>query len=301
MKRWLFLLIVMIVAGGALYYSNGHEADSPIGPGAIVNLAAQTQHELSRLPMQATRISDAEEIEIGNRMAAHRASEGEMTPQDTLMQQYVEQIGAAVVGGSTRAPEIVGLKTKRHLVYHFHYIPAPSFVNAYALPGGHVFIGKGLIALMDSEDELAMILAHEVEHVDRYHCAERVQVEARLRHLPLSGLVELPVALFQAGYNKDQEMEADREGVLLAAQAGYSAGAAVAMFEKFQAMGPKTQPRRGSPIDQLPRVALQGLAGYFRSHPFAEERKEQVEHMIQSGKVVVKTEKAIKIRIAFGT
>ena len=70
--------------------------------------------------------------------------------------------------------------------------------------------------LMDSEDELAAILGHEIEHIDHYHCAERVQLEVRLRHLPLRGLFELPVRLFEAGYSKDQELEADREGTRLA-------------------------------------------------------------------------------------
>src|SRR5262249_56929954 len=100
----------------------------------------------------------------------------------------------------------------RKLDLRFHYVPAANFVNAFALPGGHVFLGKGMLRLMDSEDELASVLGHEVEHVDNYHCNDRVALQARLKHLPLGGLVTLPVELFQAGYSKEQEMEADRDG-----------------------------------------------------------------------------------------
>ena len=111
----------------------------------------------------------------------------------------------------------------RKLPYKFHYIPDPIFINAFALPGGHVYVGAGLLELMDSEDELAAVLGHEIEHIDHYHCAERVQREQALRKIPLGGLVALPVEVFEAGYSKDQELEADREGTRLAVEAGYSA------------------------------------------------------------------------------
>ena len=57
----------------------------------------------------------------------------------------------------------------RNLPYKFHYLPDDYLVNAFALPGGHIFIGKGLLNLMDTEDELASVLGHEVEHVDLGH------------------------------------------------------------------------------------------------------------------------------------
>ena len=107
-------------------------------------------------------------------------------------------------------------------------------INAFALPGGHVYVGAGLLALMDSEDELAAVIGHEIEHIDHYHCAERVQQEQALRKIPLGGLVALPIELFEAGYSKDQELEADREGTRLAVQAGYSANGAIRMFETFE-------------------------------------------------------------------
>ena len=109
-------------------------------------------------------------------------------------------------------------------------------INAFSLPGGQIFIGKGMLDLMTTEDQLANVLGHEIEHVDHYHCAERVQVEARLRDLQLGvvgALVQLPLELWETGYNKTEELEADREGMRLAVQAGYSPFGAVAMFEKL--------------------------------------------------------------------
>jgi predicted Zn-dependent protease len=108
------------------------------------------------------------------------------------------------------------------LPYRFHYVPERYFINAFAVPGGHVYVGEGLLALMDSEDELAAVIGHEIEHIDHYHCAERVQQQQALRKIPLGELVALPVEIFEAGYSKDQELEADREGTRLSVQAGYS-------------------------------------------------------------------------------
>src|SRR5437879_6568515 len=166
MKRWGPLAFVLVIAGGALFYSQRHEADSAVNPNAALNFLADTQRELSRVPMRLTRISEDEEMRIGNEMAVSHLSSMPVasTSADRAMERYVTAIGSAVIGGSATATVNVGMRTKRHLAYQFHYVPDDRFVNAFALPGGHVFIGKGLISLMDSEDELADVLGHEVEH-----------------------------------------------------------------------------------------------------------------------------------------
>jgi len=163
-------------------------------------------------------------------------------------------------------------------------------VNAFALPGGHVFIGKGLLDLMDTEDELANILGHEAEHADLGHCAERVQIEGAVRKLPLGSIAQLPVEMFEAGYSKEQELEADREGAKLAEAAGYSAEGAITMFRKFQKLQDEvhryraqgSQPRNvlTLPIELGNVVVLQTLEGYFRSHPPEAERIAQIQQLM---------------------
>jgi Zn-dependent protease with chaperone function len=64
---------------------------------------------------------------------------------------------------------------RRPLPYTFIVLPNHSMMNAFSLPGGPVYIGEGLLDLMMSEDELANVLAHEIEHIDHYHCVERVR------------------------------------------------------------------------------------------------------------------------------
>ena len=189
----------------------------------------------------------------------------------------------------------------RKLPYKFHYIPDQSFVNAFALPGGHVYVGAGLLALMDSEDELASVLGHEMEHIDHYHCAERVQQEQALRKIPLGGLFAIPVEVFEAGYSKDQELEADREGTRLAVQAGYSANGAIRMFETFERLYQEYQTRARTPQEELSDVAQQTIAGYFRSHPLPSERIEQIQKLIASEHWELKPERDLAVAYIFWT
>src|SRR5215471_1906084 len=191
MKRWLILLLILGVSGVALYYAQ-RQKETPVGPQAIVNALAQTEREISRVPAGMVRLSDSEEISAGEAMAQNYvAQRGTLSAADVAIENYVGEVGGVVAGHA-----------RRKLIYKFHYIPNANFVNAFALPGGHVFLGKGMLQLMDSEDELASVLGHEVEHIENYHCNERIALEARLRHLPLGGLVTLPIQLFQVGYSK---------------------------------------------------------------------------------------------------
>jgi predicted Zn-dependent protease len=283
MRRLLFLILVLAAAAGALYYSGRHKQESRVGPEAVLNALADTQRELSRVPASITRISDEEEISIGNKLAEHYSSQ--YAPGDATMQAYVNTVGRKVAG-----------RARRKFDYKFHYVADESLVNAFALPGGHVFIGKGLVRLMQTEDELANVLGHELEHIDNYHCVERYQLQARMHDLPLADLLALPVQLFQAGYGKEQELEADRDGTYLAVMAGYSPQGAIHLFERVGRMHPEYVLKAESPDQELSKVALAGLEGYFRSHPLGEERVSQIQRLIRAKKWASRPERPLQVR-----
>jgi beta-barrel assembly-enhancing protease len=271
MKRLIILIAILAAAGGALYYSARHRQEARVGPEAVLNAMADTQRELSRMPAAATRISDAQEISIGNTLAERYSAQ--LGTGDAAMQDYVTVVGRKVAG-----------RARRKFDYKFHYVPNDGLVNAFALPGGHVFIGKGLIRLMQTEDELASVLGHEVEHIDNYHCVERYQLQAHMHDLPLAELLALPVELFRAGYSKEQELEADRDGTYLVVMAGYSPQGAVHLFEKFGRLHRAYILKAASPDQELSQVAIAGLEGYFRSHPLPEERVNQIKRLIADNK-----------------
>jgi len=283
MRRLIILTVILAAAAAALYYSGRHKQEARVGPEAVLNALAETERELSRMPAAVTRMSDEEEIRTGNALAERYSAQ--YGQGDALMQDYVATVGRKVAAHA-----------RRKFDYKFHYVPDETLVNAFALPGGHVFIGQGMIRLMQTEDELASVLGHEVEHIDNYHCVERYQLKARVHGLPLAELLVLPIELFQAGYNKEQELEADRDGTYLAVLAGYSPQGAIHLFETFQRLHRQYVLKAESPDQELSQVAIAGIEGYFRSHPLPEERVNQLERIIAAKKWASVPEKALRVR-----
>lgn len=295
MTRWIAFLGVIVLGVAAIVWSERQKVEVPASPSAMLFLIADTEQELTRLPVHFTRMSDAEEIRIGNQIANsyNWAAEQDEKRKKSEIERYLNEVGGKLA-----------LKAHRILPYKFHYIPNESMINAFALPGGHVYVGAGLLAMMDSEDELAAVLGHEIEHIDHYHCADRAQQEEALRRIPLGSLVAIPIFIFQAGYTKDQELEADREATRLAVEAGYSANGAVRMFEAMDRVYQRyrlRQTRAASPQEELSDVALETLEGYFRSHPLPSERIAQVQKMIAAENWPARSERDLAVAYIFWT
>jgi predicted Zn-dependent protease len=264
--------LVLSVALGALYYTQRHNKQAPVSPNAVLEMAADAQRDLTRAPMHFTRLSDEEEIAIGKTLAAHYPPQQELSPEQQGTAAYVSLLGARLAA-----------QAQRQLPYRFHVIWDRNMINAFSLPGGPVYIGEGLLDLMTTEDELASVLAHELEHIDHYHCVERVQVAANLKNLNLGvlgELLQLPFSVWEAGYQKDEELEADREGIFLAVEAGYSPYGAVQALNRLTKLGDEYVTRAQAPEDELSDLAIQSLQGYFRSHPLPSERLAQANQII---------------------
>jgi predicted Zn-dependent protease len=292
MKRWIIFAGIVLLGVTAVVVSQRQKVDLPASPAALLYLIADTEQELTRMPVHFVRMSDAEEIRIGNTLAYYYSSmEGrDKTPENIIILHYLTRVGTEL---ATHAHRV--------LPYKFHYIPDADLINTFALPGGHVYVGGGLIALMDSEDELAAVMGHEIEHIDHYHCSDRVQQEQALRRIPLGGLVAIPIEVFEAGYSKDQELEADREGTRLAVQTGYSASGVIRMFETFARLQKEDQAQAKNPQEEMSQIAQQALEGYFRSHPLPSERIAQVQKMIASEGWAPRAERDLRIAYLFVT
>ena len=274
MKTVLALSLVLSISAGALYFAQRRPRNDAVSPNAIVDVAADWQRDVTRVPLHFTRLSDDEEAQIGDRLAQrYTSAQLAPTPESKALERYVNEVGQRVAAHA-----------KRKLSYRFHLIADPMLINAVALPGGHVFIGRGLLDQITSEDELAFVLGHEIEHIDHYHAVERIQVEAQLKHLDLeviAAIAEIPMSLWQAGYSKDEEFEADREGLRLFVSAGYSAEGAIKLLERFAKLDREYIIHADTPQDELSEVAIEGLAGYFRSHPLTSERITQAKNIIE--------------------
>lgn len=269
MKQNLFLAATFLLLLGALVLSQLRRAEAPVGPTSLLYFIGDTERELTRIPMVYTRIPDGDEIKAGQGMAASYTGLGSQSdPEVSAIQTYVRQVGTRLTA-----------KARRKLPYEFHYVVEPDFVNAFALPGGQVVLGGGLVALMETEAELAAVLAHEIEHVDHFHCAERLQLELALRKIPLGGFLRIPAQVFQAGYTKEQELEADREGTRLAVLADYSPAGAIRVLERFEELNRHVIERPKTPQEELSKVAAEILRGYFASHPSSADRIDQLKRI----------------------
>lgn len=273
MKRFIAFFAILVVAGGCLYLAQRRKSEDTVTANAVVDAAAEFQRDLTRAPMRFTRISDDQETRIGDELAQQYVSVlPTQTPETVAMERYVNEVGSRVAAHA-----------KRRLQYHFHLIPDTDLINAFALPGGQVFIGQGLLDQMTSEDEVAFVLGHEIEHIDHYHAAERVQIEAQLKNVNLdilAAITQIPMSLWQIGYSKQEEFEADREGLRIAVAAGYSPRGAVNLLERWTKLHREYVIHAETPTGELSQLAIDGLTGYFRTHPLPSERLAQANEVI---------------------
>jgi beta-barrel assembly-enhancing protease len=280
MKRLVALVVILLVACGGLYMAQRGDHEDAVSANAVVDAAAEWQRDLTRAPMQFTRISDEDEMRIGDELAQHyEMAQPVETDENMAMKKHVVEVGGRVAAHA-----------RRKVAFRFYLIPSADFVNAFALPGGHVFIGQGLLEQMTSEDELAFVLGHEIEHIDHFHAAERVQIEAQLKNVNLdivAAVAQIPMGLWQVGYSKEQEFEADREGLRIAVAAGYSPQGAVNMMERWSKLNREYVIHAETPTGELSQLAVDGLGGYFRTHPLPSERLAQVNAIIAQDHMVV--------------
>lgn len=273
-------LILGLVAGGllaALVFAERRKPVVPVGLGAVMRLVADFERQAERLPLTVTQLSDDEERKVGVDLASQYGIadlSASASEEDRAILGYLDEIGRRLAGHVDRGG----------IPYHFYLVSEPGFVNAYALPGGHIVVGRALLDLMVWEDELAAVLGHEIAHVDRRHCIERLQYEIAAQKLGVSipyALASIPVSLFQAGYSKELELEADRIGIGFAVDEGYSPEGGISLFKRLQEKyGEPPQGEPSTPADELAQAVYSGLGEYLRSHPPAAERIAGIEQEI---------------------
>lgn len=182
---------------------------------------------------------------------------------DPQMQAYVEQLGQQMVKVSHR-PD---------LKFTFRLLDSPV-INAFAVPGGYVYITRGILAYLNSEAELAGVMGHEIGHVTARHSAKQYS-KAQLAQLGLgvgsilsedfqrfAGLAEVGVGLLFLRFSRDAERQSDDLGVEYSTKVGYDAREMANFFHTLDQMNPGED--RG------------GLPGWFSTHPNPADRVEAV-------------------------
>jgi beta-barrel assembly-enhancing protease len=216
----------------------------------------------------APAISTQQEVQIG---ADYARQINQQLPlvRDQATLAYVNQIGQ----------QIARVADPRGIQYHFYVVNSDG-VNAFALPGGHVYLNRGLIERADNLSEFAGVLAHEIAHVAQRHSVDQMQ-RAQNANLGLQVLYGVllgrnPGGLEQAaiqvggqgifaGYTRDAEREADAVAVDYLIRTGYNPQGMVTFFQKLMAL----QQRQPSAVEQ-----------WFATHPTTAERVQNTQALI---------------------
>ncbi|TCL61535.1 peptidase M48-like protein [Hydrogenispora ethanolica] len=169
-------------------------------------------------------------------------------------------------------------RRKGEIQYHLTVVEDPA-VNAFALPGGYVFVNTGLLEVVQSDDELAGVLGHELAHVECRHSIKAITRSVGMTAVAtaalgsgegssretLSRMANLSILLLQLGYSRDAEYEADKLGVQMMREAGYSKN----KFLNFW--------RRDEAANDSGRTAR--FYEFFSTHPLTSERIKRIESM----------------------
>jgi beta-barrel assembly-enhancing protease len=187
---------------------------------------------------------------------------------DPAIVQYVNHVGQKLLAAMPPQP----------FDYHFYVIKEDVY-NAFAIPAGHIFINSGLLAAMESEDELAGILGHEIAHVVCRHLSQRIERSKKIDLATMAGMVAgiflgattgdatamqaLTIGSVAAGqtaslaYSRDNESQADQLGLVFITNAGYDPHGLLTALKRI-----RTKQWFGT--QQIPT--------YMQTHPATEER-----------------------------
>lgn len=211
-------------------------------------------------------ISVEEEWQLGQQLAQDIARQVPLN-NDPVVNQYINQMGQRIVATTSMA----------NLPWNFHVVNNNE-INAFAIPGGHVYIHTGLINSASNASEVAGVMAHEIAHVVARHSTEQISRQYGLSVLAGLVLGQNPGMLQQlaaqivaggalARFSRAAEEEADTLGLQAMNEAGYNPRGMVTMFQKLMAN------RRGSPG---------AVERFFSTHPLTEDRIRATERRIQS-------------------
>jgi predicted Zn-dependent protease len=274
MKKALLMMLILGAVSGC-----------KVAPQMLGNtLSSMNVNDVTKLAGKATEaakgmrdLNQDEEIALGGGIASNLLGASPLL-QDKRMQLYVMQVGKQVAAQSER-PD---------LPWHFAVLDDNEF-NAFAAPGGYIFLTKGLLMSMRNEAELAGVLGHEIVHVIRKHHLTAMKKAAGSKAMSdlgsfvmeknpqltqngkltpaLNTLANVGTDLYTKGLDKADEFEADRMGVVLAARAGYDPYGLPATLQTLQGVNPNHA----------------GLALLFKTHPTFQARLDMLAKAMDTG------------------
>ncbi len=237
-----YLLIIQVFLSLSLFAQGG-----------IFDEITGTINDLTKTTLNIVDISEAEENQIGDAVEA--------------------EIRKKQRNGSSKKWDVNGVFKKvvknvtRKKIDYRYKIVADNDVNAFAIAGGMIYINTGMLNFIKSEAELAFIIGHELAHIEKKHCINKIKLTylAGKFDANLAVLADALMSVYDIPFSKYDEFEADDYGVKLMQKAGYDKKAAVDFFNRL-AKHYKEAPR--DPVND-----------FIASHPLSTERAKRIEKM----------------------
>jgi predicted Zn-dependent protease len=215
---------------------------------------------------QRVAMTPEQEIALGYKSAPQMAQQMGGLSQNAEAGARVKRVGEALVARS--------LASKSGYKYSFHVLADARTVNAFALPGGPIFITEGLLRQLKTEGELAAVLGHEIGHVIARHSSERLAKQQLTQGLlnalfvgsgdySTAQIGQLVAGMINMSYGRDDELESDALGIRIMAEGGYDPRAMLRVMEVLaKASGGSKQPE------------------FFSTHPAPENRAARIKEEI---------------------
>jgi predicted Zn-dependent protease len=233
---------------------------------AVITYYSSTSENPLTGEKQRVAMSPEQEIALGYKSAPEMAAQLGGLSQNEKARALVREVGERLVARSVAA--------KSPYKFSFHVLADSRTVNAFALPGGPIFITEGLLRLLKTEAELAGVLGHEIGHVIARHSSERLAKQQLTQGL-LSALVigsgdyttaqigQMVGSMINMSYGREDELESDALGIRIMAEVGYDPRALIRVMEVLaQASGGSRQPE------------------FFSTHPAPENRSARIREEI---------------------
>lgn len=232
---------------------------------AVISYFMKTEENPVTGEKQKVSLTVDQEIKLGLQSAPEMIQEfGGMHP-DKKLQNYLDQIGERILS-STEAG-------KSPYRFDFHLLADENTVNAFALPGGQVFITMALFKRLKNEDQIAAVLGHEIGHVINRHSAEHIAKQDLTQGLIQAtdiatgdqGMLSRFVGnMINMKYGRDDELESDRYGVKYLIESGYKPEAMIEVMQVLKdASGGGKQPE------------------FMSTHPSPDNRIEKIKEYIK--------------------
>ncbi|GAB5565861.1 MAG: M48 family metallopeptidase [Winogradskyella sp.] len=216
--------------------------------------------------VQAISLSPDQEIAIGLQSAPQMAQQhGGLHPRNDY-QALIDNVGNKLVQSS--------IAKKTPYKYEFHLLADNKTINAFALPGGQIFITYALFSKLENEDQLAGVLGHEIGHVLGKHSNERITDSQKWKTIVMgAGAIDMGQIAQQYGHGqllqngRDDELESDKLGVHFMIEAGYNPEEMIGVMQILKAAaGPNRIPE------------------FQSTHPDPENRIEKIREAIRKYK-----------------